>query len=64
MWRSHDETLVFVYRRTVTSKRIAYRVMSTALIQREQSAGNWARKFKGAIGAARLRFEGRELENS
>jgi hypothetical protein len=42
MWRSHDKTQVFVQKRIATCKRIAYRVMSTALVLREQPAGNWA----------------------
>ena len=54
MWRSHEKTLVFVQRRIATCKRIAYRVMSTALVLREQPAGNWAVYVAGVAELRRM----------
>ena len=54
MWRSHDKTLVFVQRRIATCKRIAYRVMSTALVLREQPTGNWAVYVAGVAELRRM----------
>ena len=54
MWRSHDKTLVFVQRRIATCKRNAYMVMSTALVLREQSAGNWAVYVAGVAELRRM----------
>lgn len=54
MWRSHDETLFFVERRIATTKRIAYRVMSTALVLRDHPAGNWAVDVAGVAELRRM----------